>query len=178
MEDWSTMPMKPLHTIGYEGSCISDFLTTLKVVGIDLLIDIRDVPISRKKGFSKNGLSQSLQERGIGYLHLKGLGDPKPGRIAAREGRFDDFQRIFRTHMRSSAAKIDLARGVEAAQSHYACLLCFEREHHQCHRCIVAEQMALQGGFNLIHLGVRDFSKCSSKIESARNQHATAFHVG
>lgn len=44
------MPRTSLHTIGYEGSSIDEFLATLAAVGIDLLIDVRDVPISRKKG--------------------------------------------------------------------------------------------------------------------------------
>ena len=64
------MPTAALHTIGYEGSSIEDFLATLTHVGIDLLIDVRDVPISRKKGFSKNGLAQQLRAQGVDYLHL------------------------------------------------------------------------------------------------------------
>ena len=149
------MKQKTLHTIGYEGSSIGDFLATLEAVGIDLLIDVRDVPISRKPGFSKTALSGWLQTCDIEYLHLKGLGDPKPGRIAAREGRYDDFRQIFDTHLKSSAAQTDMRRGLDAASKKVACLLCFERDHTHCHRCIVAEEMAHRGGFRLVHLGVQ-----------------------
>ena len=72
----------------------ADLFASLKANRVKLLIDVRDVPISRKPGFSKTSLAQGLADAGIGYLHLKGLGDPKPGRIAAREGRFSDFCRI------------------------------------------------------------------------------------
>jgi uncharacterized protein (DUF488 family) len=143
-----------LHTIGYEGSSIEDFLATLDAAKIDLVIDVRDVPISRKRGFSKTALSNWLAASDIEYLHLKGLGDPKPGRLAARERRYDDFRKIFAAHMKSTAALYDISRGVEAAKGRFACLLCFERDHTFCHRCIVAEEMARRGGFRLVHLGV------------------------
>ena len=149
------MSINELYTIGYEGSSIKDFLTALESVGIGLLIDVRDVPISRKPGFSKSALSGQLATCDIEYLHLKGLGDPKPGRIAAREGRYDDFRQIFGEHMKSSVAQTDIRRGLDAASSKMTCLLCFERDHTHCHRCIVADEMARRGGFRLIHIGVR-----------------------
>ncbi len=53
-----------------------------------------------------------LDVAGIRYLHLKGLGDPKPGRVAAREGRFSDFRRIF--------AALSFAKPGEHASSYLA----------------------------------------------------------
>jgi uncharacterized protein (DUF488 family) len=149
------MTSPALHTIGYEGRSIGDFLATLETAGINLLIDVRDVPISRKPGFSKTVLANVLATRNIGYLHLKGLGDPKLGRIAAREGRFKDFRRIFAAHLRSEIAQVDMIRGIEAASKQSACLLCFERDHRFCHRCMIAEEMAFRSGFELVHLGIQ-----------------------
>jgi uncharacterized protein (DUF488 family) len=169
----TTSPL--LHTIGYEGSSIDEFLRTLDDHGITLLIDVRDVPISRKKGFSKNKLAEALRGSGVDYLHLKGLGDPKAGRIAAREGRFADFRRIFGAHMTTSLAQRDLDRGVAAARSSFACLLCFERDHRNCHRCIVAEEMASRGGFRLVHLqGQRGDRTPSSSTRRSGTHVATA----
>jgi len=167
------MPDIVLHTIGYEGSSIDDFLTTLESIGVDLLIDVREVPISRKRGFSKLSLSERLAGIGIEYLHLKGLGDPKPGRIAAREGRYADFRRIFGSHLKSKVAQVDIQRGIVAASNKLACLLCFERDHSQCHRSIVANEMAIRGGFQLIHLGVRDTFAPKSRVGSERTHHGT-----
>jgi len=149
------MRSRTLFTIGYEGSSIADFRATLEGAQINLVIDVRDVPISRKRGFSKTALASWLASAGISYLHLKGLGDPKPGRNAAREGRFADFRRIFAAHLVSDVAQADLARAVEAAIGNKACLLCFERDHHNCHRCMVAEAMVQRRDFKLLHLGVR-----------------------
>jgi uncharacterized protein (DUF488 family) len=145
--------MRKLFTIGYEGCKPTDLFATLRGNGITLLIDIRDVPISRKPGFSKTALAQGLDGQGISYLHLRGLGDPKPGRIAAREGRLSDFRRIFGEHLRTTAAQRALAEALTAASKSVACLLCFEQDHSNCHRCIVADSMVQRGKFELVHLG-------------------------
>jgi uncharacterized protein (DUF488 family) len=144
--------MTRLFTVGYEGSKPSDLFVRLQDSGVTLLIDVRDVPISRKPGFSKTSLAQGLDQAGIRYLHLKGLGDPKPGRVAAREGRFSDFRRIFNAHMLTTAAQQALEEAVIAASKSVACLLCFEQDHTNCHRRIVAESIARSGTFNLVHL--------------------------
>ncbi len=172
------MTSKVLYTIGYQGSAISDFLATLEAVGIDLLIDVRDVPISRKPGFSKTALSGWLETCDIEYLHLRGLGDPKPGRIAAREGRYDDFRQIFGMHLKSSAAQTDMRRGLDAASQRMACLLCFERDHTHCHRCIVAEQMARRAEFRLVHLGVQNGLKAKIGQECERTHDRALALVG
>jgi uncharacterized protein (DUF488 family) len=115
--------MTRLFTVGYEGSKPSDLFVRLQDSGVTLLIDVRDVPISRKPGFSKTSLAQGLDQAGIRYLHLKGLGDPKPGRVAAREGRFSDFRRIFNAHMLTTAAQQALEEAVIAASKSVA--VCF-----------------------------------------------------
>src|SRR3972149_2980881 len=66
--------MKKLYTIGYEGIKLDDFLETLDKAQIDVLLDIREFPISRRKGFSKNILCEALAEFDIDYRHEKALG--------------------------------------------------------------------------------------------------------
>ena len=80
------------YTIGYEGADLFDFLATLKHAEVSLLVDIRELPASRRKGFSKNALQENLESVGIQYIHLRDLGDPKEGRLAARTGNFKDFR--------------------------------------------------------------------------------------
>lgn len=141
-----------LFTIGYEGASIDEFVTNLTSYPIDILIDVRELPLSRKRGFSKNSLRLALDDRGIEYLHLRGLGDPKPGRIAAREGRYADFRKIFSDHLRSSEAREDLYEAIDVAVKRTAVLLCFEKDHRNCHRCMVADKMATLGNLQLVHL--------------------------
>ena len=167
--------MTKLFTVGYEGSMPSNLFAILRDSGVTLLIDVRDVPISRKPGFSKTALAQGLDGVGIRYLHLKGLGDPKPGRVAAREGRFSDFRRIFAAHMMTTAAQQALSEAVAAASKSIACLLCFEQDHTNCHRCIVAESMARRGRFSLVHLAAAPIVARTSKGRISSNDRTPAY---
>jgi uncharacterized protein (DUF488 family) len=169
--------MKRLYTVGYEGHKPADLFASLKAHRVNLLIDVRDVPISRKPGFSKTSLAQGLDEVGIRYLHLRGLGDPKPGRVAAREGRFSDFRRIFTAHMLTTAAQQALAEAIVAASKSIACLLCFEQDHTNCHRCIVAESMKQNGKFNLVHLSTAPTARYMSRGRISSNDRTPA-HIG
>src|SRR5688572_434272 len=91
--------MNTLYTIGYEGAALSDFVATLHVARIKHVMAVRQVPQSRRPGFSKNVLAAALALEGIGYSHWKQLGDPKPGREAARQGRMEEFREIFEAHL-------------------------------------------------------------------------------
>jgi uncharacterized protein (DUF488 family) len=147
---------KTLHTIGYEGADIRDFVATLKASGIDKLLDVRDVTTSRRPGFSKNQLAAALASEGIDYAHLKGLGDPKPGRLAARAGDIPGFRRIYAAHLATDVAQADLLAASREAVSGKACLMCYEREPTDCHRSIVADKISIGTGVAVSHLGVRD----------------------
>ncbi|MAM11599.1 MAG: hypothetical protein CML23_14285 [Rhizobiaceae bacterium] len=133
--------MKSIFTIGYEGSNIDDFIATLKAAGVEVLADVRDVTVSRKKGFSKNGLRDRLAENGIEYFHAKGLGDPKPGREAARRGDYNEFRRVFGAHMRTDTARSAFGELTKVAEEKLTCLMCFEHDPSTCHRRIVANQL-------------------------------------
>jgi uncharacterized protein (DUF488 family) len=146
--------VKRLFTIGYERAAISDLVATLREVGVEALIDVRDLPVSRKRGFSKRALAQRLEEVGIRYMHMRDLGDPKPGREAARRGDFEQFEAIFRDHLNRRESQHALRCAVEVACKYVSCLLCFERAHECCHRAIVAEAMRVRQGFDVEHIGV------------------------
>ena len=131
-----------LATIGYEGCTITDVVARLQAAQVRLLIDVRAVPRSRKPGFSKRQLAAGLDEAGIAYVHLQGLGTPKPGRDAVRAGHPERMHVIFREHMTSDHAQAELAQAMALAQEKRVCLLCFERDPACCHRTIVAEMIA------------------------------------
>lgn len=142
------------YTIGYEGSALEAFVATLRSAGVETLIDVRDVPLSRKPGFSKTALAANLEASGIAYVHLKGLGDPKPGREAARAGKYELFRRIFGRHMSTDLAQRDLERAAELVRDRPCCLMCFEQDHCNCHRSIVADHLVKQTGLQLHHLSI------------------------
>ena len=140
------MSLPTLLTIGYEGCTFQDVLATLQLARVGLLIDVRAVPLSRKPGFSKRQLAAGFDEGGIPYVHLQGLGTPKPGRDAARAGHPERMRAIFEEHMTSERAQADLVRAIGLARETRACLLCFERDPACCHRRIVAEMISREAG--------------------------------
>ncbi len=131
----------PLATIGYQGATLDSVVRALLAAGVQHLIDVRAVPRSRKPGFSKRQLEAALGEAGLRYTHLRGLGTPPDGRLAARRGDTATMQRIFRDHMRDDAAQAELSLARTMAAAATCCLLCFEREAGHCHRRLVAEMM-------------------------------------
>lgn len=149
------MRAKKLFTIGYEGAELAEFLATLSACGVAQVLDVRDVPNSRKPGFSKRALADALAARGIVYVHLKELGDPKPGREAARRGEFAAFREIYRQHLKGPEAQAALKVAARMTSETASCLLCFERAHEHCHRAIVAKVLSERAGFTIEHLGVR-----------------------
>ena len=74
------MPFPALFTFGYEGLTIDDFIARLKDARVNLIVDVRELPLSRKKGFSKSAFREHLAAAGIGYEHRPALGCPKPVR--------------------------------------------------------------------------------------------------
>jgi uncharacterized protein (DUF488 family) len=129
-------------TIGYEGTTVPQFLETLRAAGVRLVVDIRAVASSRRPGFSKSRLAANLEEAGIGYVHLRGLGTPADGRAAARAGKHEEMRRVFAQHLTTEAALDDMERLVElVGAGARLSLLCFEADARHCHRRLVAQAL-------------------------------------
>ncbi|HEX7563416.1 MAG TPA: DUF488 domain-containing protein [Bradyrhizobium sp.] len=131
---------KKLFTIGYEQTPAKSVLDELQRAGVKLLVDVRAVASSRRPGFSKNQLAAGLDQRGIAYVHLRGLGTPKDGRIAARSGQFDALHKIYAKHLKTPQAREELDElSSLVKKSGPVCILCYERDHLHCHRRWIAE---------------------------------------
>ncbi|HEX2554778.1 MAG TPA: DUF488 domain-containing protein [Microvirga sp.] len=138
--------MPDLFTIGYEGADPERFLTALKAAGVAVLADVRAVAFSRKRGFSKSLLRESLEREGLGYRHYIALGTPKAGRDAARAGDAETLRRIYCDEvLPSEAAGAALDELTALARTQPVCLLCFERDPATCHRRLLAERLAERG---------------------------------
>jgi len=131
-----------IYTIGYEGTTMDEFLAALKAAGVERLIDVRALPLSRRPGFSKTPLRGALEEAGIEYVHLKALGTPAEGRSAARAGRHDDLERIYAAQLELPEAIVQGAQMLELAAEKPSALLCFEREPEHCHRSLLLTEVA------------------------------------
>lgn len=138
-----------LYTIGYEGKSLDEFVNQLKDFHISTLVDVREVPFSRKKGFSKTPLSQYLNEYDIEYVHLKELGSPKPLREKVRlDGDYEYFFREYSRYIKSQIRVIE--KLYQIILDKICCIMCYEKEPRNCHRAIIAEEIKRRSGNGLM----------------------------
>ncbi len=130
-----------LFTIGYEGATQPALIAALAAAGVRRLIDIRQLPLSRRPGFSKTPLRLALAEHGIDYVHLKALGTPPEGREAARRGRHAIMADIYRSTLAEPAAIVAAEQLRDLATERPSALLCFEREPTHCHRQVLIDEV-------------------------------------
>jgi uncharacterized protein (DUF488 family) len=130
-----------LYTIGYEGRSVGEVLDALVRANVQRLVDVRELPLSRRRGFSKTRFGETLADVGIEYVHAKPLGNPKDNRDRYRAGNVEGGVKIYRRHLQNGSreALLDLATSVNGTVT---CLLCFERDHQLCHRAVITESLA------------------------------------
>lgn len=148
------MSLPALFTFGYEGLTIDAFIDRLRQQGVELIVDVRELPLSRKKGFSKSAFREHLAAAGIGYQHLPALGCPKAVRDRYKaDGDWAVYTRGFMMHLSTVAAEVrDLAA---TSRNRQACLVCFEADHQACHRTFVARAVRQLGAPAVQHLTAR-----------------------
>jgi uncharacterized protein (DUF488 family) len=139
-----------IFTIGYEGTTMADFLAALKGAGVERVIDVRALPLSRRPGFSKSSLAASLLEAGIGYVHLKQLGTPKRGRDAAKKGDRATLEEVYAGQLELPEAQAQAAQMLDLAAEKPSALLCFERDPCVCHRTLLLD--AVGGDAEIVDL--------------------------
>jgi uncharacterized protein (DUF488 family) len=141
-----------LYTVGYEGRNLDELLDALVAAGVTRLVDVRELPLSRKRGLSKTALGDSLAEVGIAYEHMKPLGNPKENRERYWSGDIAGGAAIYRRHLHNGSydTLVDLAESLDDGT---ACLLCFERDHAVCHRDVIVDSLCeLRPGLSVDHL--------------------------
>ena len=132
-------------TVGYEHTTLAGLIAGLQAAGVKRVIDTRDVANSRRAGFSKKLLAASLDDEGIGYVHLRPLGTPKAGREANRAGRMDEFRRIYEASFMRPEAQLALLEAEELIRAQPTALLCYCGDAEKCHRHRIAQALEDRG---------------------------------
>ena len=142
---------KVFFTLGYQGHNLPSILRVLKQNDIDLLIDVRQNPVSRKAGFSASRLQTELGRRGIEYAHYPCLGTPTHIRLQYRKnGNAFMALKAYATYL--STKKVCLQSLIDFASSKRFCLLCLETDHNLCHRGVIAKKLVEMTQCRSIHL--------------------------
>lgn len=135
----------PVSSLGYEGHDIGSFVEGVKEAGIDLVVDVRLTPLSRKQGFSKRRLGEALGAIGVRYEHLRPLGNAKENRPLFAGTELEVGRARYRAGIRTPEAQAALRDLASWRREHHVALLCFERDVERCHRSVVLEELAQLG---------------------------------
>lgn len=132
------MPRTQLYTIGYEGRALDELIAILSANRVRRVIDIRELPLSRRRGFSKTPLGEALRAAGIDYVHMRQAGNPyrKQKDTLSRDELLARYERHIARSDDVVAEVAETARGCRAA------LLCYEAAPEECHRSRLAPRVA------------------------------------
>lgn len=135
------MPPLAIYTIGYEGWGFDLWVEALMSHGVRTVVDVRELPLSRRPGWSKKALGEKLAERGLGYVHMRALGTPGPLRHGLKDGTlsFSEFAPQFRQLLAERPEELDAL--LQLARSQPVALMCWEEDPARCHRSLVAEAL-------------------------------------
>lgn len=140
-----------LFTFGYEGLDFDAFLMRLREAQIRIIVDVRELSLSRKKGFSKTALRDQLAVAGIVYCHVPALGCPRPIRNQYRaDGGWGRYTKDFLAYLQTQ--DVAVRKLAQRSRATVACLLCFEADYSTCHRTYVARAAQRLGAPPAKHL--------------------------
>ena len=157
-----------LMTIGYEGLKPEEFIRLLEIGEVQTVVDVRQLPLSRKPGFSKVALASSVNQRGMKYIHMRELGCPKNIRHDYHIDRdWDRYTVRYKSYLEAQLESV--LQLADLAMNERCCLLCFEADPNFCHRLYVAERVASlpDRHFDVRHITARDLARTDFLMQSA-----------
>ena len=123
-----------------------NFIRKLKDSNIQQLIDVRELPLSRKNGFSKTILKEELKRAGILYKHIPELGSPKSIRYQLhKDWIYKRFFEEYKKHINDKDVLENISDIEGRARRKKTILLCFERDYKICHRSIISDELKNRG---------------------------------
>jgi len=130
-----------LLVTGYENDDIESFVKKLEDNDVKILVDVRELPLSRKKFFSKNALNEQVKRSKIQYVHYRELGSPREIRHKLKNSdmSYRDFFVAYRKHLIKNEK--ELQELIEMLKYSDVCLMCYEEQTSACHRTIIVDEL-------------------------------------
>jgi uncharacterized protein (DUF488 family) len=139
--------MPPIFTIGHSTRSTEELLSLLAEHGIDVLMDVRRFPGSRRHPqFSRDALASALAAAGVEYMHEPRLG----GRRAARPDSPHSAWRVeafrgYADHMETPEFASALEELIRLSQTRTLALMCAEAVPWRCHRRLISDALVARG---------------------------------
>ena len=128
-----------VYTVGHSDRTLREFLRILKTHRIEVIVDVRRFPTSRKvPHFSRETLSEALREAGVEYVYLGDLlGGYRSGGYAR--------------HMETEAYRQGVRRVLELSRGRRVAVMCAEKFPWRCHRRHIARTLE-EMGVPVVHI--------------------------
>ncbi len=134
-------------SIGHSTRTLVMFISLLQAHDVNLVIDVRTVPKSRRNPqFNGDTLPLALNDKGIGYRHLPGLGGlRRPGPDSQNMGWRNTSFRGFADYMQTAEFEKNLEALKNLAQKKFLAVMCAEVLPWRCHRSLIADALFVRG---------------------------------
>jgi uncharacterized protein (DUF488 family) len=140
-------PPTKIWTIGHSTRGIEELLVVLDAYGIELVVDVRRFPGSRRlPQFSGEALGASLEAHGIAYRWLAALGGRRrPDAASTSTGWRHPAFRAYADHVATEEFAAGLIELLMLAQGLRTAVMCAEILWWRCHRRIIADVLVMIG---------------------------------
>lgn len=168
---------RPVYTIGHSTRTIEQFVGLLTEHGIEVLVDVRRFPGSRRHPhFGSAALSESLAAEGIGYVHAEALGGRRSSDAAAGESPNGAWRvaafRAYADYMATPEFRAALERLIALSRERKATLMCAEAVPWRCHRRLITDALLARG------IPVLDVTGPGPASEARLSEHAVVHPDG
>ena len=144
------MQIDSLFTIGHSNHSLDKFVGLLRQHRIAALVDVRRFPSSRAvPHFNRDEFSAALQENGVQYRWIEGLGGRQPRRKdfdSPNTGLRNDSFRNYADYMLTDAFQAGMHTLSEVAGARRTGIMCAESVFWRCHRRLISDFVVANGG--------------------------------
>lgn len=142
-----------IWTIGHSTRTIEEFISLLKKNNIEILIDVRSMPGSRKfPQFNKEILSRSLEEQNIKYRHLNELGGRRKKNKESQNTAWHNLSfRNYADYMETPDFEDGIKKLIHTALRNRTCYMCSEALWWRCHRSMISDYLKTKG-WEVLHI--------------------------
>lgn len=151
-----------VFTIGHSVHSVERFIGLLNDHKIEVLVDIRSEPYSRKvPHFNKENLEKEIKKSGLKYLFLgKELGGrPRNRQFYDQEG-FVLYSKI----AESPDFKTGLERVLNGIEKFRVALMCSEENPANCHRHLLVGRVLSNSGVKVFHIRADGSTESAERI--------------
>ena len=146
---------KPIYTVGHSNRPMEEFLAILKKFGVEVLVDVRRSPSSKKNPhFNRENLEKTLPKHGIAYLWLgESLGGWRryKGKIPPNALLKSPSFRAYTEHMKNPEFTRDAGKILKLAERKTVALMCAEKLPWRCHRYFLSDWLLVHGA-KVVHI--------------------------